>query len=379
MPHRVHYTLAAFLGAFMLASTGGAAYATTPVGLTYQVARDIVGKGSTGTIGGGGNPIYLANGPQYSGVVGISFIEGGQSEFCSGSLSANRQSVITAGHCGYGVNSTSVKVYFSNPSLNPTDVSVYAAGAPGVTTVDVSHVFVDPTYTANRNANPNDFVDDTDIAVFRLATAAPLGAIGYSLNGGTDLTGVGFNTAGYGLRSDAGGSVGADLGAGHLRQGDNTYVFALGDPDFHGYFKGYFGNGDDTNTFIAELDDGTTTHDGACRVAGAFGLGGPKYCTLGGPTQVLIAPGDSGGPQFVNGQLASITSFGISFGQNFGDIDGTVDSSFGELAGFVPIYSNLEFLDSALNAPEPATWAMMLVGFGMLGGAMRKRRGLLTT
>jgi hypothetical protein len=25
--------------------------------------------------------------------------------------------------------------------------------------------------------------------------------------------------------------------------------------------------------------------------------------------------------------------------------------------------------------PEPATWAMMLVGFGAVGGAMRRRRG----
>ena len=29
--------------------------------------------------------------------------------------------------------------------------------------------------------------------------------------------------------------------------------------------------------------------------------------------------------------------------------------------------------------PEPATWAMMLAGFGLVGGAMRRRRGTLAT
>jgi hypothetical protein len=28
--------------------------------------------------------------------------------------------------------------------------------------------------------------------------------------------------------------------------------------------------------------------------------------------------------------------------------------------------------------PEPATWAMMITGFGLAGAAMRRRRGALT-
>ena len=129
---------------------------------------------------------------------------------------------------------------------------------------------MNPTYVANRLADPGnpatgdpgDVIDDNDIAVFRLASAAPAYATGYSLYTSTDLTGVGFNTAGYGARSDVGGSVGADLGTGRLRQGDNTYVFSLGDPDFQGAFNGFFGYGEVTNTYLAEFDDGTTAHDG---------------------------------------------------------------------------------------------------------------------
>jgi hypothetical protein len=36
-------------------------------------------------------------------------------------------------------------------------------------------------------------------------------------------------------------------------------------------------------------------------------------------------------------------------------------------------YTNLVF-DPALSVPEPATWAMMIGGMGMVGGAMRRRR-----
>ena len=335
-----------------LALAAGAANASPLSGLTYIAASDIVGKFSTATIAGGGNPLYLANAPQYRGVVGISFFEGSSEFVCSGSLSADRMSVITAGHCGIGVNASTAKVYFSDPNLNPTDVPIYNAGAPGVTTVGVSHIYVNPTYAANRRADPGDVIDDNDIAVYRLASPAPAFANGYNLYTGADLTGVGFNTAGYGVRSDAGGSVGADLGTGRLRQGDNTYVFRLGDPDFGGFFNGFFGNGEVTNSYIAELDDGTTNHDQACQLGLAFGGSPGKYCNLGPVNQVITAPGDSGGPQFVNGELASITSFGLTFGTDLGDIDNNLNSTFGELAGYVPVYNNLGFLNHTLNPPR---------------------------
>lgn len=42
----------------------------------------------------------------------------------------------------------------------------------------------------------------------------------------------------------------------------------------------------------------------------------------------------------------------------------------GEVAG-----SNIEISrDPVPSAPEPATWAMMVGGFGLIGGAMRRRR-----
>ena len=103
--------------------------------------------------------------------------------------------------------------------------------------------------------------------------------------------------------------------------------------------------------------------------------GTDKYCNLGrGALEVSTAGGDSGGPQFVDGKLASVTSYGLTFGTFFspGDIDNVLNDSFGEFNGFVPIYHNLDFLASVV--PEPASWGMMIAGFGMIGATARRRR-----
>lgn len=44
----------------------------------------------------------------------------------------------------------------------------------------------------------------------------------------------------------------------------------------------------------------------------------------------------------------------------------------GTASGNVSYGGNITFVPNAV--PEPATWAMMLVGFGMVGGAVRYRR-----
>ncbi len=53
-------------------------------------------------------------------------------------------------------------------------------------------------------------------------------------------------------------------------------------------------------------------------------------------------------------------------GQNFGQLFGTVWSSFGS--------NDVAFKASFGAVPEPATWALMILGFGVVGGAMRRRQ-----
>lgn len=106
----------------------------------------------------------------------------------------------------------------------------------------------------------------------------------------------------------------------------------------------------------------------------SFDLGG------GGTNQVLLAP--VGATQtansfgLFNGGLASLSvplnlvdgSNSLTFAYS-GVPQGTGDEAWG--------ISNLIVTGNAFNAaiPEPSTWAMLLIGFGALGAAMRRKRG----
>lgn len=360
---------AAWLALPATAQAGGTISGSSK-GLTWTATSTIVGQTSTATLAGGGNPIYFAN-PHYNGVVSLIMNEGAAGTFiCSGTLLNDRRSILTAGHCvshGAGTaNPISTTAYFT-PATNPDSVTYLD---PASTAVSISQYFVNPNYSG-------EVVDQNDIAVLRLSQAAPAWATSYGLYNG-NLTGRNYNIAGYGARSDVGGAVGADLGPGRLRQGDNRYDFRLGDADFGGFFTpGFFGEDPSTQigySYLSDFDNGLPQNDASCQLAGAFGLGGAKYCNLGrGPTEVSDAGGDSGGPEFVNGKIASVTSYGLTFGQNFGDVDKKLDSSWGEFNGFVPVSIHTAFIASAM-VPEPGSWAMMLGGFGVVGAAMRRRR-----
>jgi hypothetical protein len=65
--------------------------------------------------------------------------------------------------------------------------------------------------------------------------------------------------------------------------------------------------------------------------------------------------------------LNSTTRRGSYFG--FEDLDGGGDFN----------YQDLQFALRLGAIPEPATWAMMILGFGMIGGAMRRRRAVRPT
>lgn len=342
--------------------------------IPYQAAPNVVGQTSTGTVASGGNPIYLATAPKYSGVVALIMDEGAAGKFiCSGALLSDHQSILTAGHCvSHGAGTATpltTTAYF-----NPTGTDIVVPQNPVSVAVGVSQYFVHPDYTG-------EVIDDNDIAVLRLSAPAPLFAQSYDLFTG-NAVGQDYNVAGYGLRSNVGGAVGATpnaTGTGRLRQGDNRFDFTLGDASFGGFFDGgpagFFGTAENTHTLIADFDDGLAANDGSCQLAGAFGLGGAQFCNTGlGALEVSVAGGDSGGPQFINGMIASVTSFGLTFGTDFGDVDNKLDDSFGEFNGFTPVGTHISFIHGAMGIPEPSAWALMIMGFGLTGTATRRNR-----
>lgn len=364
------------LGALALAVAGVAQASPDRVasgvhnGIQWQAQSLIVGQTSTNTLVNGGNPLYTAPMPQYNGVVSLIMTYASGSFICTGTLLPDRQSILTAAHCVTDgptlANPITTTAYFYGGS-NPDTTVAFNVNSTAVT---ASQYFVNPGYTG-------EVIDQNDIAVIRLSTQAPSWANSYQLSTATDLTGAGFNVAGYGRRSNTGGAVGANLGTNILRQGDNRYDFRFGDSDFGaGYWDGVFGTADVSFSYVSDFDNGTAARDATALLAADpdFNLSGPKWENWGvGQTEVGVAGGDSGGPQFIGGRIASVTSYGLSFGTGYGDIDGALNSSFGEFSGYVPVYIHSAWINAAL-VPEPGMYAMMALGLAAVGLAARRRR-----
>ncbi len=362
-------------------------------GVNWTAANTIVGTASTATIAGGGSSRYQPSFPANAGVATLIMQYGNSGFICSGTLSSNRLAIITAAHC----------VTNSFALTRPDKVTAYFYGGtnpdavvwqdPQSVAIDISNIFVNPNYTGQ-------VVDQNDIAVVALSRAAPTFATGYDFDTAGNLDGKNYNILGYGGRSDTGGSVGQNLGTGRLRTGENRYDFAWGDAAFGGFFTdvdpatglGFFDRAGGpraqvSGSIVSDFDSGLAANDASCLIAGAFEAGGSQFCDLGRLNEASSAGGDSGGPQFVNGKLASVTSYGLTFGPAFGDTISSaagnrLNSSYGEFNGFVPTFLHTSFLNSSLAlsaVPEPGTWALMIAGFGFVGSAMRRRKAATRT
>jgi hypothetical protein len=385
-------------GVSLAALAAGAADAATISGtyngINWTAGSTLVGVDPTGEgtvvippspvvrLGPGGNATYLPDPARHSGVAALIMTYNDGSRFiCSGSLLGDRRSIATAGHCvssGGGVKDADIvntTAYFWDYT---TQGDERVALNPDATAVDVTDYFVNPEYTG-------EVIDQNDIAVLTLSEYAPNFAQSYDLFTGGDLTGSEFNVAGYGGRSEVGGDAGVSPlpSTGWLREGDNRYDFRLGDADFFDPNTGETiwrqvlgGNAEYDYSYVSDFDNGLFANDTSCQAV-VFGLGGPanaKYCNGGlGLREVGVAGGDSGGPGFIDGKLASINSYGLTFGSDFGDVDDALNSSFGEFSGYVPVFIHEKFIRAAM-VPEPSTWALMIGGFGLAGVALRRRR-----
>ncbi|KQY85837.1 hypothetical protein ASD35_02940 [Pelomonas sp. Root1444] len=367
-------TLAA--AAALLAAAGAQAGPATLSGnhgdLAWTAQSSIVGATSTAAITGGGNPLYQAPRSQYSGVATLIMDYGSAGAFiCSGTLLPNQRSILTAAHCvsnGTSARPLSTSVYFYTGS----DADNLTWSQPTFS-YGVSNYFVQSAYTGK-------VFDQNDIAVLTLDSFVDSSVKTFGLYGGDDLTGLEYNIAGYGGRSEVGGAVGTNLGTGLLRQGTNRYEYRLGDAAFGGIWDDILGvpASQIEYTYVSDFDNGTLNNDAGCRVAVA-GLGlapSAKFCNTGtGAREVSSAGGDSGGPEFVDGLVASVTSFGVTFGTGFGDAAQGLNSSFGEFNGFVPVSIHRDFINAALaTVPEPGSFALAGLSLLLLGASRRKRQ-----
>lgn len=264
--------------------------------------------------GGGTTPGLDAYGVDHDGVgrIIIDRADLGGAVSCTGSLLWTGRHVLTAAHC-----------------------LVSEAGEPAATAATVDWQTADGTVSAQASTLWLPAVDDVlrysgsvvdgwDIAILEL-TAPVANITRYDVFRGNlseldqPIVKMGYGRSGI-------GSTGATLPSGTKRAGLNEWE-SLG--------LGSLGIGGITNNetqLTYDFDSGSSTND-AFRVFFGFDS------DLGlGSDEVGSAPGDSGGPSFINvdGEylIAGITSYGVRLqgGGGQSDVDGSLNSTWGEFA-----------------------------------------------
>jgi hypothetical protein len=291
---------------------------------------------------------------------------------CTGSLIGGG-TVLTAAHClSTDADDPITSIAFYLPSFGDrraAETQIFSASA----------FAIHPDYAVTGLAGGN------DVAAFTI-TGDTTGYEKYGLFTGDPFqqyTEVGAGTVGGPRGTNVG--VTSDY---RKRVGSNIYEY---------YGSDIFSDSSE-GVVLYDFDDGTAAHD-------VFGRNG-GYVQRGVLGESAASPGDSGGPEFIDGKIVSVTSFGITGGifdeycggnstdpyNNTGstavttNLANCTNSSVGEIGGNTLVSYNRNFIDGYLNGtvatlapvPEPATWAMMLTGFGIIGFAMRRRKSAKT-
>jgi hypothetical protein len=69
----------------------------------------------------------------------------------------------------------------------------------------------------------------------------------------------------------------------------------------------------------------------------------------------------------------SLSNGGFDFGLGYSLLDGYANFAYGTPNDKFFIAATTNVISSVASAPEPTTWALMISGFGMVGGAVRRR------
>ncbi len=306
-----------------------------------------------------GDPIYANAGENLRNGVGSIFIEfagipvGGF--ICTASAISPTQ-ILTAAHCVLQDGDTVRRIRF-----------VLNAGEPSPIILEAAGFVVNPLYPAlvpflGAAAHG-------DLAVIELAEGIPANIETYELYRDPDELGqaarhYGHGTSGTGQK---GVSEGSDFF--FARTGLNLYeataqsLFGFPLPD---QLLLDFDNGGSARNAMdwwfgpffchPDNDNPAQARDGRCTTqkAGLF----PDFKGFG-QLEVGVAPGDSGGPAFIDGKIAGVHSFGFTHGcavvTNRTDVDCELNSSYGEMSGDVRVSFWASWIDAATSGVFPVT------------------------
>ncbi|CAD5931530.1 Iron-regulated protein FrpC [Planktothrix tepida] len=270
------------------------------------------------------NPAYLVQpGMGLDGVVKIQEING---HSCSGSLLTTGRHILTVAHC---VTDEFGQADYSSPS----EYTVYFDLPSGTVSIPVSQIYIHPDWTSDTNYN-------NDIAILELSQPAPEAANRYEIYTGADEVGQIMQKVGYGVPA-TGNSGEADYSDLVLtkRMGQNRYE-ASGEL-FNSY--PYYYSNQPGKQLVYDFDNGLPQNDAFGREFGINDLGL-------GLSEVNISPGDSGGPAFINGKIAGLTSNGFRSATPGIDVTNALDDSFGEYASDTRVSVYADWINQIINS-----------------------------
>jgi hypothetical protein len=252
----------------------------------------------------------------------------------SGSVLMDGIHILTAAHVVVGDTGTEVpaqiQVIFPTASSEASDASF------NVNPNNVTYTF-NAQLGVNAFANPNfdgDPLDGGDVGIITLPQAAPASVQRYDIARQDTALGQVCTMVGYGLTgTGAAGSTVDSEGTEHV--GQNKY-------DATDTLLG--GAGD---TLIFEFSSGQAKNDVFGQVFGIHDLGL-------GAAEADIAPGDSGGPEFVNGLIAGINDYIYEIPGPWDAVAG-LNSSFGEIGGAVNVALYATWIDSITSSSGAET------------------------
>ncbi|HMI18248.1 MAG TPA: PEPxxWA-CTERM sorting domain-containing protein [Sphingomonas sp.] len=227
-------------------------------------------------------------------------------------------------------------------------------------------------------------------AAFLLANAASAADLvhDYEFNGSsvTDSVG-GINGALFGDASVSGGYLHLD-GDGDYAQLDSAIFPYAPTTDFSLYFAFTGHNPQFNYTEVVSQDGGSfyvgQDPGGNVRVGDGAGSIPVAFPSGSGPHDFLLTSSASGSHLYIDGTLVwngvgytssypnpgSVTRFGRQYGPHSEFFQGDIDAI--RLYDGIATYAEASGVRAAV--PEPAGWAMMLGGFGLIGGLMRHAR-----
>lgn len=265
------------------------------------------------------NHAYAGEG--YDGVVKLSVA----GHYGTGVLLYDGKAILTAAHL------------FSTNATNATAANIQFETLTGTQTIAASRISVMPSYDATQG---ND-----DLALVWLTGSAPLAANRYNLYRSSDEIGQTLTMVGYGIPGTGASGNLTSYAAPPVRlKASNQFDADIGTlKNALGSIMAWSPNAG--TQLIADFDNGNTAQDALGHLINVAGTGL-------GQDEGLTSAGDSGGPAFLNGQIAGITSYTtrLSNGSKHPDIDSAANNSFGEIASWQRVSHYQQWIDQSLRA-----------------------------